>query len=536
MGNIWILTTGSSDVQLTNHDNWSDWFSDINKSIYDLPFKPTKSINEDLQHYRIPARVLGNAYEQLPDQVQSYLIFPLLANFIQVLQKGQIKIDHIIVLVSDQENIFSEDDRQQLHSPYWQDTCKIYPILEKYLQNQFPGAIIDQLSLKPQPSTQGLDDWDTVLDLVQNVFQDLQLPTNFQSVYVSHQAGTPAISSAVQFTSLSSFGEKVKFLVSTERSSNPTRILDSSRYLKGIRKKEAQKLLERKDYLGVRDLIGYYLDDEKTPEIKILLKAAIEWNCAEFEEFKTTLLGITNNPLNEIVTERSHHWWWIAYEEAYLAVVRKDQGNIVESFFHSFRAFEGIFALWGNREFSVHIEKIKGVPYLTHAVLEDSKDYFSNQKCSKRGLKPLKEKLDKLKEKESKLKDLTPEDIKKEDTVQREDRMELNILTLGKLFRSCRYDDYKENCKELKIFWDDDKEKNISEKRNFVVHQIKGMSETKLWEFWGVSSMEEWEQRLLHFLNFIAKEEDLSQNFESLKDASLMSEVHKKLEGLLLDL
>jgi hypothetical protein len=535
MENVWIVTTGSSDVQLHSNEAWSDWFYEIKNSIYRLEFEPSSSINEDLQHYRIPARVLGTAYEQLPDQVQPYLTFPLLANFIQVLQKGQINIDHIIVLVSDQEDIFSEEDRQQLYSPYWQDTCKIYPILEKYLQNQFPGAIIDQLSFKPQLSTQGLDDWDTVLDLVQNVFQDLQLPPDFQSVYVSHQAGTPAISSAVQFTSLSSFGEKVKFLVSTERSSNPTRILDSSRYLKGIRKKEAQKLLERKDYLGVRDLISYYLDDEKTPEIKILLKAAIEWNCAEFEKFKTTLLGVTNDHLNKIVTERSYYWWWVAYEEAYLAVVRKDQGNIVESFFHSFRAFEGIFAVWGNREFSTHIEEIKGISYLTYTALEDSKDYFSNQKCNKRGLKQLREKLEKLKEKETNLRNMTPEDIKKENMVQGEDRIELNFLTLCKLFRSCRYDDYQKKCEGLKIFWDNDKEKRISEKRNFIVHQIQGISETELWEFWDVSSPEEWEQRLLHFLNFIAEEEFL-QDFENLKDVSLMSEVHKKLEGLLLDL
>jgi hypothetical protein len=534
MGNIWILTTGSSDVQLKSCDNWSDWFSDIEKSVYDVPFKPTELIDEGLPRYRLPARVLGTVYEKFTDQVQPYLIFPLLTNFIQILTEEQIKIDHIIVLVSDQEDIFPEDTREHLYSPYWQDTCKIYPILEKHLQNQFPTATINPLLIKPKDSIQGLDDWDTVLDLVKSVFNDLQLSSDFKNIYVSHQAGTPAISSAVQFTSLSRFGEKVKFLVSTERSSKLTRILDSSKYLKGIHKKEAQKLLERKDYAGVRDLIDYYLDAEKDSEITTLLKAAIEWNCAEFEKFKTTLLGITNDHLNEIVTERSYYWWWVAYEEAYLAVVRKDQGNIVESFFHSFRAFEGIFAVWGNREFSTHIEEIEGIPYLTHTVLEDSKDYFSNNKCNKRGLSQLRETLNKLNKKETKLGSMVPADINKEDRVQKEDRIELNLATLCKLFRSCRYDDYKEKCQELKIFWGG-KGKNISEKRNFIFHQIQGMSETELWEFWGVSSPEEWEQRLLHFLNFIAEEEFL-QDFENLKDVSLMSEVHKKLEGLLLDL
>jgi hypothetical protein len=61
MENVWIVTTGSSDVQLHSDEAWSDWFYEIKNSIYRLEFEPSRSINEDLQHYRIPARVLGTA-------------------------------------------------------------------------------------------------------------------------------------------------------------------------------------------------------------------------------------------------------------------------------------------------------------------------------------------------------------------------------------------------------------------------------------------------------------------------------------------
>jgi hypothetical protein len=517
MSNVWILTTGSSDVQLTSNSDWHDWSAEIKKSMYNLSFVPVRSIDEDSQPYRLPARVLSTAYEQLPEQVQPHLTFPLLANFIDILREDDIQIDHIVVLVSDQKNIFSEDDRQQIHSPYWQDTCTIYPIIERCLQDYFFSATIRSLSLRLQPSEtkRGLDDWDAVLGLVQTVFQDLKLPPESQNIYVSHQAGTPAISSAVQFTSLSIFGERVKFLVSNERDSALTKILDSSSYLKGIRKKESQKLLERHDYLGVQSLIGEKeLATENNQEIKILLEAAIQWNYAEFDKFKDTLINIDNESLQSKVSEYSNHWSWRAYEEIYLAEIRRDQGNIVEAFFHSFRAFEGAFAAWGHNEFGNHIENPQGIPYLIPTVLNDPKEYFSSQKCKNvSDLKKIKGNLEKL-------------ELKSPSEIEKGDKTELNLATLCKLFKACRYDEYKKDCKELKIFWESDKEKSISEKRNLIVHQIQGMPESKLWEYWDVSSKEAWWQRLLKFLNFISNK----NSFESLQDASLMSKVHERLK------
>ena len=109
------------------------------------------------------------------------------------------------------------------------------------------------------------------------------------------------------------------------------------------------------------------------------------------------------------------------------------------------------------------------------------------------------------------------------------------MATLCKLFRAYRYKEYKEDCEELKIFWDNDKGNNVSEKRNFIVHQIQGMSEANLWNFWGVSTSEEWEVRVLKFLNFIAKE-DLPKQFDSLEEASLMVKVHQKLESAIAQL
>jgi hypothetical protein len=69
--------------------------------------------------------------------------------------------------------------------------------------------------------------------LVQQAFSSIEIDKN-TTVYVSHQAGTPAISSAVQFVSLARFGKQVKFLVSNEYNPSLTKVIDASQYLKGI--------------------------------------------------------------------------------------------------------------------------------------------------------------------------------------------------------------------------------------------------------------------------------------------------------------
>ena len=513
--NVWLVTIGSSDVQIKEADIWEDWYSKIKRSLYGIDrgkLAPTRLNDDDGVPYRIAARVLGIAYDKSGEAVTSQLEFPLLKAFQQQLETHQVSIDQIIVLLSDQSEVFDEDDRESARCPYWQDTCLLYPLLAAHLQTQFPSAQVSQLLLKPTAKTAGLDNWNEVLKLVQRQISSLELEP--ETVYVSHQAGTPAISSAVQFSSLAKFGDRIRFLVSNEYESDRTGFVESSSYLHGIQVEQAKKLLDRHDYSGIQALIEACMKDDDT---RILLKAAIQWNFAKFDEFKNKLQELSDQEFAQEVVERSQNWWWVAYEEIYLARIRRNQGNVVEAFFHSFRAFEGIFAAWGKHQFGEYVECIKGIPYLKPLILDDAENYFSSKRCKEvSDLKNLKIKLENLRTK-------SPEEELKSD-----DRVELNMATLCKLFRAYRYKEYKRDCGELKIFWDNDKENNVSEKRNFIVHQIQGMSETNLWDFWGVSTPEEWEYRLLKFLNFIAKE-DLLKQFDSLEEASLMVKVHQKL-------
>jgi hypothetical protein len=524
--NVWILTIGSSDVQLKPKNNWTNLYRSGRSQLKpDRGFSPSKLPDSDC--LRVPARVMGVIYSQ-PQASLDDLEFPLVDNFINKLKTQQLAIDKVILVLSDQ-SVFPEIKRGQKH-PYWQDTCTLQPILKNYLTERWkdvsPTLEIQPLLLEAASEEEGLDNWDAVLKLVQRKFtsSDLNFPAD-TIVYVSHQAGTPAISSAVQFCCLAKFGDLVKFLVSNEYNPRlPEKPLEGSSYLRGIKIQEAKALLDSYNYAGLEALIKGYVEDNE--DVRTLLSAAKNWNVAKFGDF---LKGLTDHPkfISDVAErERKGNWWWISYEEAYLAVIREKQDNIVEAFFHSFRSFEGIFAAWGNREFGDHIYEFKGIPHLDQTILNDPKRYFLNlsNKKSRKSIVEIYSKLEKLKAKSQ-----NPEEV--------DERVELDFSTLCKLFRAFRYSDYTSNCSDLKIFWDDDKQKNVSSHRNNIVHQVNGMSKKDLWNFWHITAPEEsdkvkdrlWEEKLLKFLNFIVKN-DVPEGFTTLEEASLMVKVHQELE------
>lgn len=569
MNILWILTIGSSDIQLESkaitkkkrkeleqpkrretQQAWRYWYKPLQSYLRNghenLTFEPMP-ISRDLEaSYRIEARVLGMLYQyhqehndatdekiSTHDEIWSYLTFPLLDNFVDELNKeGRQQPDEIALILTDQSAIFTTKHERKEDSPYWQDTCCLEPILERYFQNKYPEAKIlkfqqdaatepRSITLKPEDNTQGLDNWNSVLELVRNEFKQLRNNTDKDNcdpewIYASHQAGTPAISSAVQFSSLAMYGDRVSFLVSSERNLAKTQLIESPSYLQGLRREEAKGLLKRYDYAGVNDLVGQYLEHDD----RVRLEAAILWNVAKFEAFAKKLRELSEPNFVDMVGKRLQTWWWIAYEESYLAIIRQTQGNIVEAFFHSFRAFEGVFASWGQSRFSQHIEVFKGVPCLNPSILDDTENPLAkvSVKKAKKAISDIKSTLEALSHK------LQSEDAK----ITKDDRVEMNLRTLCNLFKAIHYADYNQNCKDLKIFWDDNKDINVSEKRNYIVHQVKGMMEPDLWEFWGVSSEQEWQARLLFFLNFIVKE-DFPVGFATLEEASLMAKVHKEL-------
>lgn len=481
--NIWIVTIGSSDVQLDSDNKcreknrtekqrsdkiWHYWYDDeVQADCHEIAFEPKQSYKDKDEPYRIEARVLGMVYEASSPEIQkeilSYLTFPLLDNFVGKLE--EFPPDAIAVLLTDQSEIFhSNAERRKSKCPYWQDTCTLKPILNQYFQDKFPDVNCVWIPLSPASGEKGLDDWNNVFDLVRNNLrarlESEEIKVNASDkVYVSHQAGTPAISSAVQFISLAQFRTNVEFLVSNEYNRQTDKIFRST-YLGAIQLQEAKALLGRHDYSGVRDILGLTTTTSNKPEekrLKYLLDAGEQWNFAEFQKFKNILVK------RKLLTVNNFPWYQSGYESAYLAWVRLEQGSPVDAMFHSFRALEGLATLYAKRNGENGLYGRRVFDYLKQQKLEqwDKHVYIKQLICSEN-----------------------------RDKVTRND---------------------------------------LLDKRNNLFHQLEGFKKEDLYDAWKATDQLDWNDRVLQCLNFISE-----QAFTSpLEEASLMFQVDKELEKTL---
>ena len=506
--NVWIITTGSSDVQLKNKDRWNALHSKARSQLgTSKQFSFIESEQSGKKLWRYPSRAMGIVYGQALAEHYKDLEFPLVNSFSGYLKKEQIELNRIIVLLTDQSDVVSAANKDKPSHPYWQDTCTLKPILEHYLNIAFADVVMDSdrdfIVLKPNSGSAGLDDWNEVLNLVQQEFIKLDIPED-ATVYVSHQAGTPAISSAVQFSSLARFRTNVQFLVSNEYSQE-TRPISRSNYLGAIQLQEAKALLERHDYAGVKLLVNDYLDSET----KILLDAAIQCNLAKFDEFASEIQKLSDKTFLEQVNKRSQQWWWTAYEAAYLAGIRHEQKNIVEALFHSFRSVEGLVCQWAEEKYKDYIfyDK-KGSPQITEKIQEILPEYWK-----------------KMKEKNSGW----IEQQNKENENRQGKSKEPKSISVG-LFSQNLYSllEYvRPDCKQ-----DPSLKKGLysaKDERNQQFHRLLGLREEDLFKAWKADDIDAWKSILLGCLNFIAKE-DLTEEFTSLEEASLMAKVHKELD------
>ncbi|HHP7245627.1 MAG TPA: hypothetical protein ACFE0H_13175 [Elainellaceae cyanobacterium] len=478
---LWIVTIGSSDVQLDSDRSnkekgrsenkrsdkiWQYWYTDdLKTEHYDIPFEPKAMFKDKEEPYRIAPRILGTVFqsssEEVKDEIWNYLTFPLLDNFVKALEEYPTP-GAIAIILTDQSVIFQDERQRGIKSPYWQDTCELKLILERYFAERFSEILPEWINLVPVSAGQSLDNWDTVLELVRQQFCSLTVrgektevaPDEY--VYVSHQAGTPAISSAVQFISLAIFGDRVKFLVSNEYNQELTDVLPSSNYLIALKRQQAVKLLEQHDYYAVKDIYSKYLSADEN----ILLEAAIQWNFAKFDEFVNELQRLSEQPLAKEVKNRSQQWWWTAYEAAWLGVVRLNQGNTVEAMFHSFRSLEGLAIEYASK---------KGLRRYGRKVFE----YFRSQN-------------------------------------QRQWREHPFITTLVDL-------DSQTNDPTIR--------NDILDRRNNLFHQLSGFTPKDLFDAWGVTK-DDWHSVLIECLNLIS-----GQSFVSLQETSLMAKVHKNLKS-----
>ena len=272
---IWIVTTGNSDVILKHDRTWSRFHNEASDHLECSDFGSASRVNPDDRDagFTVPARVLGLVYKnQSEEYYEDDLKFPLFDTYCKYLIEKNIEIEKIIILLTDQSQIFSSEE-QRLHqkSPYWKDTCTLKPLLVWYFQGKKFTCQPEFEYLIPHPNHPGVDNWDATLSLVDAKLQELEIDAN-QEVYVSHQAGTPAISSAIQFVTLGKF-KKVHFLVSNEyldenyELKSKSDIVESSRYQRGMQIQKAKQLIVKGLPAAAKEILTDIADNNTIKEI-----------------------------------------------------------------------------------------------------------------------------------------------------------------------------------------------------------------------------------------------------------------------------
>ncbi|MCG6133969.1 MAG: hypothetical protein MET45_04825 [Nostoc sp. LLA-1] len=272
---IWIITTGNSDVILKHDLSWGRLYDEVSDHLECSDFRSASRVNpEDKEAgYTVPPRVLGLVYENQPEEYyKDDLHFPLLDTYLEYFTNKNIELDRIIILLTDQSQIFiSEEQRLYQKSPYWKDTCTLKPLLTWYFQDKQFTCQPEFAYLVPHELGKGIDHWDATLSLVDEKLRHLQIDVDKQ-VYVSHQAGTPAISSAVQFITVSKF-QHVEFLVSNEYIDENYQLkseydaIESSRYQRGMQIQKAQQLLKKGLPAAAKEILADIADEKTIKDI-----------------------------------------------------------------------------------------------------------------------------------------------------------------------------------------------------------------------------------------------------------------------------
>ncbi|WP_434687041.1 hypothetical protein [Pseudanabaena minima] len=220
---------------------------------------------------------------------------------------------------------------------------------------------------------------------------------------------------------------------------------------------------------------------ERSPMLVNLLKAGIAWHQGQFDQF----YRLAKSFLSDAEKRQGESWWWMAYEQAYTALVRLQQENTSEAMQHSFRAVEG--GLW-----------------------EWVMVTFPDDVVARDGKYPL----------------LKPSMLLRYPSLRRRYDEQLQksseVEVRGYIFRDLLEAHIPSTATSIdfNVFWD-----SARVARNVIAHRLGGISERSVLMAWGedIRSRDDLERRLLGCLNAIS-----GKQYRSLAAASLFAKIHAR--------
>lgn len=339
-----IATIGTRDLafQLSNHD-WMnvgndrmnrDGFSEMAEVITDLDLPETEYLGD----YRRLTKYLFEHFKTYHDRLMPVILGKLIRDYNQDLGR-------VYFIATDQEGV-KERQKDTLHSSQ---------ILKAWVEKTYPSIEVNLIYLGQ--SGEDPTDFDRMFRWWRSQWRDVIQVNESAPIFVCLKGGVGQTSEAGRVSSLSFYGDRVQFFefrqdAEANRNGQPspyTHPSSGANYLWDRTQQQVLQQLKRYDYVGAKELLEPYVAPNSSAfgALPTLLNAGAAWQRGQFETF----FGLAKNTLPNREKMRDRQWWWMAYEQAYLARIRLEQGYASEAMLHGFRAVEGLLWEWAPQQF-----------------------------------------------------------------------------------------------------------------------------------------------------------------------------------------
>ncbi|MFM6244510.1 MAG: hypothetical protein ACKPFK_15905 [Dolichospermum sp.] len=398
-----------------------------------------------------------------------------------IFNKNASEIEKVYLIATDQKPEVKQREK---------DTLYTTEIIKKWIIRKFQNLNNDNTSILyvGQDGTNP-SDFEQMFNWWRKTWRNEIHIQPHQPIWVCVKGGVGQTSEAARVSGLSFYGDRILFFEVQQNTSANRQGIPSdykgpflgTNYLWDRTQKQALKLLESYDYTEAYDLLEPYFQQSgsKFGAIPNLLKAGKLWNQGQFEKFLS--LAKSSTQISSVEGRL-----WMAYEQAYLGVIRLKQMNTTEAMLHSYRAIEGLLYWWAADYFPDYVreQEIGGYPLISDSILQK---HPSLQRHFN-----------------------TPEHSR-----------EVNLQ--GRLLKDLLNATIPETVTSIDFqsFWN-----SARLKRNNFSHRLGGLPEQDIFAAWGedVTDSQQWQKRILNCINLVT-----GKSFNTLYKASLFAQIHTQV-------
>ncbi|MBE9238860.1 hypothetical protein IQ227_23275 [Anabaena aphanizomenioides LEGE 00250] len=478
MKSVLIATIGTRDLMFQIASG--EWFNVGNDRVQngEIIAEQLEVISDlglkDNTTFRDLTKYLLDNIEKYVDHIQP----PIIGN---IFLEQASNIEKVYLIATDQEKNVTQREKDTLYSA---------ELIKQWLMHKFSHFHSDNIHiilLGPDGTNPSI--FEDIFSWWRKIWKNTITVNKNQSIWVCLKGGVGQSSEAARISGLSFYGDRIQFFEFKENTRANRNGIPSdysgpflgTNYLWDRTQKQALKLLASYDYAETYDLLEPYFQQfiGQFGVIPNLLKSGIAWNQGNFDTFLNLAKSCTKIPKVEGKL-------WMAYEQAYLGVVRLHQKNTTEAMLHSYRAVEGLLYLWAIESLPKDVVKREnGYPLIKSSILQkypSLKYHFNAQEAELRG------------------------------------KLLQNLLECVIIETA--------NSIDFQAFWD-----SARKSRNNFSHSLGGLPEQEIFKAWSkdiknpdIKTSEQWQKRILNCINLVT-----GKSFNTLSKASLFAQVHTEV-------